>query len=91
MSSCKTIEHLQKLKFSKLYFRHLKNLLHYNEEEIESLQLDFSILVEELGSVRKIDLKPGGSNIPVTIANRQEFVRLYVNYYLFQRVSCVNC
>lgn len=78
---------MQKFKFSKFRFRHLKNLLHYSEEEIEGLQLDFSILVEELGSVRKIDLKPGGSNIPVTIANRQEFVRLYVNYYLFQRVS----
>ncbi|PAV78095.1 hypothetical protein WR25_18252 [Diploscapter pachys] len=83
--SCIDLHHM--LGYDPELYRHLKNLLHYSEEEIENLQLDFSILVEELGSVRKMDLKPGGSNIPVTIANRQEFVRLYVNYYLFQRIE----
>ena len=39
------------------------------------------------GEMRTFELKPGGSNIPVTNENRQEYVDLYTQYLLVDSVK----
>jgi hypothetical protein len=41
-----------------------------------------SYLQQFFGENRTVDLKEGGSAIPVTADNRQEYVDLYVHYLL---------
>lgn len=55
--------------------------------EVESLDLDFSVLVDKLGVTEKIELKKGGMDIRVTAENRAEYIRLYVNFYLSKRLA----
>jgi E3 ubiquitin-protein ligase HUWE1 len=38
--------------------------------------------VEEFGTKKVIDLKPNGASIPVTNENKEEYVRLVVQYRL---------
>ena len=40
----------------------------------------FSVDVESFGAIESVDLIPGGSEIVVTKDNREEFVRLYIEY-----------
>jgi E3 ubiquitin-protein ligase HUWE1 len=44
--------------------------------------LDFSLETEEFGAKKVIDLKEGGSQIPVTEENKEEYVRLVVEHRL---------
>ncbi len=46
------------------------------------IDLDFSLEVDEFGDKKVIDLKPGGATIPVTEENKDEYVRLVVQYRL---------
>lgn len=50
--------------------------------EVASLGLAFEISTEVFGEKRVIPLTPDGSNTPVTVENKAEFVRLYVDYLL---------
>ena len=42
----------------------------------------FEVEYEYFGAVRRVELKPGGSNINVTTANRTEYVQLYTHWLL---------
>ena len=42
---------------------------------------------EEFGEAKAFDLQPNGGDIPVTTANREEYVRLYVNYLLQDSIA----
>jgi E3 ubiquitin-protein ligase HUWE1 len=44
--------------------------------------LDFSLETEEFGAKKIIDLKDGGSDIPVTEENKEEYVKLVVEHRL---------
>ncbi len=56
------------------------------EGDIPSVMgLDFTILDEFWGTVREVALCENGADIPVTQANKSQFVALYINYLL--RVS----
>lgn len=44
--------------------------------------LAFTIEADEFGVVRSVDLKPDGASIPVTEANKAEYVRLVTEYRL---------
>lgn len=68
-------------------FRHLRDLLEASDEEVAELGLDFSVLVDTLGIVERVDLKSGGRHIPVAKHNIREYVQLYVNYHLKDTVS----
>lgn len=46
------------------------------------IELDFSLETEEFGAKKVIDLKEGGSDIPVTEENKAEYVRLVVEHRL---------
>eukprot|EP00854_Cymbomonas_tetramitiformis_P016531 gene16531-19628_t len=49
--------------------------------------LDFSVTDEFLGEAVTHELKPGGQDIPVTEANRREYVNLYVEWILNKRIE----
>jgi len=41
---------------------------------------NFTVDVEKFGAVQEVELKEGGSKIAVNRYNREEFVRLYIDY-----------
>ncbi|KAM9477010.1 putative E3 ubiquitin-protein ligase HERC3 [Clarias gariepinus] len=59
--------------------RSLKNLLTEDEDVVEVLYLDFT--------VKGIELIPNGAEIPVTKANRQKYVDLYVDFVFNKSVE----
>ncbi|KAM0793760.1 hypothetical protein ACM66B_001178 [Microbotryomycetes sp. NB124-2] len=63
--------------------RGLQQLLDYDGDDVEDVFCrSFVGEIEEWGSVREVELLPGGKDRPVTSANRDEFVRLYVDFLL---------
>ncbi|KAF2149237.1 HECT-domain-containing protein [Myriangium duriaei CBS 260.36] len=65
----------------------LRTLLDY-EGDVESTYLwSFTVPTERYGIVTETPLIPGGENVPVTNANRHEFVSLYVRYILDTAVA----
>jgi len=62
-------------------YRSLKSLLNYKEDDLESsLCYTFEIEREIFGERRRIELKPGGSLLPVNQNNKKEFIDLYIDY-----------
>ncbi|KAJ3411380.1 hypothetical protein HDV05_002305 [Chytridiales sp. JEL 0842] len=47
----------------------------------------FSVELETFGTMQTIDLKPDGSNIPVTNENKAEYIQLYVEWLIQKRVE----
>ena len=47
----------------------------------------FSVVADEFGAERIVDLVPDGRNIPVTQDNKQEYVRLVTEYRLHNSVK----
>ncbi|CAJ0606005.1 unnamed protein product [Cylicocyclus nassatus] len=68
-------------------YKHLKNLRCMSADELAALELDFSVIVDDMGDVQTIDLVPGGRNIRVTVDNRLEYIRTYVNLFLYKRIE----
>ncbi|KAK8176081.1 hypothetical protein IWX90DRAFT_498665 [Phyllosticta citrichinensis] len=65
----------------------LRQLLEFDGDVENTFCRDFVAEVEYCGAVRQEPLCPNGANIPVTNANRQEFVDLYVRYLLDTAVA----
>jgi ubiquitin-protein ligase E3 A len=65
----------------------LKQLLEYKGTVENDLCLTFQVMIDNFGHTTYVDLKEGGSDIPVTNENRQEYVDLYVSHYLSQSIS----
>lgn len=65
-----------------------KNLLFLKnyEEDVAELGLDFTVVDDELGETKVKELKPGGSNIPVTSVNRIEYIHLTADYRLNKQI-----
>ncbi|KAI9509462.1 HECT-domain-containing protein [Russula earlei] len=53
----------------------------------EELSLNFTIVDEEFGVTRTIDLKPNGSNIPVTRDNKFEYIFRVSHYRLTKQIK----
>ncbi|KAK6738463.1 hypothetical protein RB195_020519 [Necator americanus] len=68
-------------------YKHLKNLRCLTADELAALELDFSVIVDDIGDVQTVDLVPGGRNIRVTVDNRLEYIRSYVNLFLYKRIE----
>jgi len=49
--------------------------------------LDFTANIESFGEVQTVDLIPGGSKIPVTRANRKQYVAAYLKWLLVDSVA----
>lgn len=73
--------------YDPLLHKNLKFLKRCSTEEIENLDLDFSVMTDNFGVTAKVELKKDGSCIKVTADNRMEYIQLYVNYYLSKRLS----
>ena len=54
--------------------------LYYSDEITKIVDTNFAVEHEAYGAIRTHELKKGGKDIPVTEANKREYVRLYVNY-----------
>lgn len=57
------------------------------EEDVEPLELDFTIDIIEKGQLKNIKLKKNGDKINVTNKNKKEYVSLYCNYHLRESIS----
>ncbi|VDD78561.1 unnamed protein product [Mesocestoides corti] len=69
----------------RLFTRQLCMLKTY-EGNVRDLELDFTTVQSAFGESRVIELKPGGSSIPVTNATRVEYVHLVANYKLNRQI-----
>jgi len=68
--------------------RGLQQLLDYNGDDVEdTFCLTFQTDHEMFGERVVYDLKPGGESIPVTNANRKEYVDLYIKYLLDDSIA----
>ena len=66
----------------------LKQLLDYEGDDVEMVFcLTFEVNWRDLGEERKVELKPGGGNIPVTSSNKEEYVVLYVKWLLVDSIQ----
>jgi len=66
----------------------LQQLLDYEGNDAEYVFcLSFEVTWTNLGQEQKIELKPGGSDIPVTSDNREEYVMLYVKWVLVDSIQ----
>ncbi|KAJ1022444.1 hypothetical protein NDA16_003433 [Ustilago loliicola] len=66
------------------YFKSLEWML--NNDITDILDFTFSVDDEEFGETKVIDLKPNGTNIAVTEANKQEYVRLVTEQRLTKSI-----
>ncbi|SPO41451.1 related to ubiquitin-protein ligase 1 [Pseudozyma flocculosa] len=66
------------------YFKSLQWML--DNDITDVLDLTFSVDAEEFGETKIIELKPDGANIPVTEANKVEYVRLVTEQRLTQSI-----
>uniref|UniRef100_F1KU20 HECT-type E3 ubiquitin transferase n=1 Tax=Ascaris suum TaxID=6253 RepID=F1KU20_ASCSU len=73
--------------YDPLVYNNLKFLKCCPPEEVDALELDFSVLIDNLGATERVDLKKHGSEVKVTADNRAEYIVLYVNYFLSKRLS----
>jgi len=60
----------------------LQEILDYKGDLEEDLLLNFEVSIEEYGRVTTKELVPNGSDLPVNQENREEFVKLYLEWLL---------
>ncbi|XP_042209377.1 probable E3 ubiquitin-protein ligase HECTD2 [Homarus americanus] len=60
----------------------LRELLKYEGDVEEDMCLSFQVSLEEFGQPRTFNLKENGESLPVTNENREEFVKLYLDWIL---------
>ncbi|GMT14871.1 hypothetical protein PFISCL1PPCAC_6168 [Pristionchus fissidentatus] len=70
-----------------IIYNNLLELREMDPAKIESLDLDFSVIVDELGRTMRVDLIPNGSTIRVDGSNRNEYIQKFVNFFLHDRLS----
>lgn len=67
--------------------RGLQQLLDFDGDVEATFARNFEVEYEFFGEMRRVELKPGGADVPVTNENREEFVRLMTQYYLDKSVA----
>ncbi|XP_060525182.1 probable E3 ubiquitin-protein ligase HERC4 isoform X2 [Cylas formicarius] len=68
--------------------RSLKSVLDYADDDMEDVFcLSFDVSRDVWGEVVTVELKPGGSQIPVNQENKHEYVQLYIDYVLNKSVE----
>ncbi|ORX67806.1 HECT-domain-containing protein [Linderina pennispora] len=72
--------------FDPTLYRGLMQLHKLTDEELEYLERTFEVEYEEFGELRTHELVPGGASIPLTVANRDQFIDKYVDFIF--NVSC---
>ncbi|XP_072763602.1 ubiquitin-protein ligase E3C [Anoplolepis gracilipes] len=82
------VHHLASL--DPIMYRNLLYLKSYTGD-VADLNLDFTVLSDELGERRVDELKPSGANIPVTNHNRIEYIHLMADYKLNKQIRAQCC
>ncbi|RWS26248.1 ubiquitin-protein ligase E3C-like protein [Leptotrombidium deliense] len=77
------IHHLASL--DPLMYKNLVYLKNY-EGDVSELGLDFTVMISDFGTNKVVELKPGGSKIPVTAQNRIEYIHLVADYRLNKQI-----
>ena len=67
--------------------RGLEQLLDFDGDVEATFAQSFEVQYDYFGELRTVELKPGGSDTPVTNDNRAEFVRLMTDYHLNKAVE----
>jgi len=68
--------------------RSLGQLLDYEADDVEDVFcVNFEVTWRNLGQEQTVELKPGGSGMPVTNENREEYVLLYVQWLLVDSIA----
>eukprot|EP00924_Labyrinthula_sp_SR-Ha-C_P000970 augustus_masked-scaffold_7-processed-gene-9.56-mRNA-1 protein AED:0.41 eAED:0.41 QI:0/-1/0/1/-1/1/1/0/1148 len=52
-------------------------------EELDSLELAFEVTDSNMGVIRDVELVENGRNIPVTLENRDEYIKAMIKYYMY--------
>ncbi|GAX11174.1 ubiquitin-protein ligase E3 A [Fistulifera solaris] len=66
----------------------MQQLLDYDGDDVEDIFcLSFEVSWMDLGEEKKVELKPGGADIPVTSFNKEEYVLLYVKWLLVDSIQ----
>ncbi|KAG7211831.1 hypothetical protein KM043_011056 [Ampulex compressa] len=73
---------------SPVLVKSMQSILDYNEPDFQEVFcLNFEIVREAFGERKIYELITGGSQIPVTLNNKKQFVDLYVDYILNKSVE----
>nr|XP_031849691.1 probable E3 ubiquitin-protein ligase HERC4 isoform X1 [Nomia melanderi] len=73
---------------SPVLVKSMQSILDYDEMDFEDVFcLNFEVVREAFGEKRIYELIPDGSNVPVTLKNKKQFVDLYVDYILNKSVE----
>ena len=56
-------------------------------DDVEVCCLDFTVTEDHWGDAHAVELKPNGTNVPVTNANVDEYIQLQMRYRLLARVK----
>lgn len=67
-------------------YKNIKFLKTY-DGDISDLSLTFSVTDQNFGESKEIELFPGGSQVPVTSANRGRYIDEVAKYYLHDRIK----
>lgn len=78
------IHHLDSL--DPVMYRNLLYLKTY-DGDVTDLGLDFTVMNSEFGENEVVELKPGGSNIPVSENNRITYIHLMADYKLNRQIK----
>ena len=63
------------------------SLIWIQDNDPEPLDLTFTVEEEAFGQLTTHELKPGGTDIPVTEANKQEYIQLMIHWRLDRGVA----
>ncbi|XP_059046412.1 E3 ubiquitin-protein ligase Nedd-4 [Achroia grisella] len=63
------------------------SLIYIKENDPSELYLTFSVDEEQFGKTIQRDLKPGGANIPVDEENKDEYIKLVIQWRFVSRVQ----
>ncbi|CAK9012900.1 Probable E3 ubiquitin-protein ligase HERC3 (HECT domain and RCC1-like domain-containing protein 3) (HECT-type E3 ubiquitin transferase HERC3) [Durusdinium trenchii] len=70
------------------YAKNLRFLRDYDGDDFEDLFMqNFEVSTTVFGETKQVELKPGGSEIAVTKANREEYIALLVKYLVVDSVK----
>lgn len=67
------------------FYRSLNQIL--DMEDVEMLDLSFTVDEEWAGKVHTVELVPGGTDIPVTAANKWEYVQLVTHHRMTKAIT----
>lgn len=71
-----------------LMYKNLVFLKNY-DGDVSELNLDFTVVDNELGANHTTELKPNGAQVPVTQQNRIEYIHLMADYKLNKQVCLI--